>query len=287
MGESDAVGEQFRLLPLTTQSCVGADGREQLFVRDLPWLQYFNKEYGREDMESDEEQEEEDEQNEEDEGEDEEMIREDHAIDFTNSPSLTPSRLSILTTTRPSTPTSTSPLTPTSAPSTPSSRARCRRSRHTRSVKHFLPWMLTLLTRDELRLLLEGYRRAHGAWKQHKKVLYTSSVLMRDELMIALLHAGYSSWFSLMRRAGTIVCWVYKCQREDSNKYSPAEYGSWSAEKQVSHSLEQPPTSCLTLTRTHHVLTCVVALCVHRRTIDQFGRLPTSGECRTRRMTAR
>ena len=83
-------------------------------------------------------------------------------------------------------------------PSSPISR-RCR---HVESAKCFLPWVLTHLTRDELRLLLEGYRRADGAWKQNRQRLYTASVSMRDELVVALLHAGYSPHFSLQRRAG-------------------------------------------------------------------------------------
>jgi len=93
-----------------------------------------------------------------------------------------------------------------------------------KSAKWFFGWVLKRLGKRALRLIIEGMRRADGHWKRTRKqedasssssaaaasppsgcnVIYTSSVEMRDSLVVALLHAGYTAAFSLQYSAGTV-----------------------------------------------------------------------------------
>ncbi|KAJ2489577.1 translation elongation factor Tu [Coemansia sp. RSA 2050] len=61
------------------------------------------------------------------------------------------------------------------------------------------PWA-SLLGRDEIRAVIEGYRRASGG----NSSLSTSSATLRDELVVAALHAGYSASFSKAADAWTV-----------------------------------------------------------------------------------
>ena len=72
--------------------------------------------------------------------------------------------------------------------------------------KWFWPWVFTHLSKDQARLVIEGYRRADGRWANDpdSSALYTSSVRLRDEVMVLLLHAGYSPMFTLGYKAGTL-----------------------------------------------------------------------------------
>ena len=63
------------------------------------------------------------------------------------------------------------------------------------SGKRFFGWVLRLCNKAQLRLIIEGMRRASGSWLHDSKVIVTSSTVTRDELIIACLHAGYSAYF--------------------------------------------------------------------------------------------
>ena len=57
-----------------------------------------------------------------------------------------------------------------------------------------MPWVLERLGRDSLRLLLDGFSRASGITiSQRERTLLTLSASLRDELLVAALHAGYTA----------------------------------------------------------------------------------------------
>ena len=61
-------------------------------------------------------------------------------------------------------------------------------------------WVLQRLHMPQLRLLLEALRSANGAPSTGEhKIILVNSCSFRDELLIALLHAGYSAFFELQR----------------------------------------------------------------------------------------
>lgn len=64
--------------------------------------------------------------------------------------------------------------------------------------------MFVLSAQAPLRLVIEGLRRADGKWKSSKPLIYTSGVKFRDSLLHLLMHAGFSPYFTLMHRKGTI-----------------------------------------------------------------------------------
>ena len=97
----------------------------------------------------------------------------------------------------------------------------------------FLPWVLDRLNRDQLRLLLGGFRRAVAVCSQdEEQVLYTSSVLVRDQLEVALLHAGYTAYFELAYRKGVVRGYTDHTQGEGSTTLSVAQYEHRSAAQQ-------------------------------------------------------
>ena len=61
------------------------------------------------------------------------------------------------------------------------------------SEQSFAEWVWDL-AKDELRSVVHGFARASG---DENKKIYTSSVILRDELVRVLLHAGYTSRFEL------------------------------------------------------------------------------------------
>ena len=69
----------------------------------------------------------------------------------------------------------------------------------------FASWVVQL-SRDEMRLLLDGYRKGDGSWHHNRDVIHTSSTTMRDHLVRALLHAGYTAHFSIADSADD--CWA-------------------------------------------------------------------------------
>jgi hypothetical protein len=67
-----------------------------------------------------------------------------------------------------------------------------------KSVKWLAWWVLKVLDKSRLRLLIEALRRADGAFKNGgNNSIYTSGVQFRDQLIVALLHAGYSAFFDV------------------------------------------------------------------------------------------
>ena len=56
-------------------------------------------------------------------------------------------------------------------------------------------WVLQRCSPAHLRALLKGYWRADGGSEAQRSVLFTSSVTLRDELVILCLHAGYTASF--------------------------------------------------------------------------------------------
>jgi DNA-directed RNA polymerase II subunit RPB2 len=71
-----------------------------------------------------------------------------------------------------------------------------------KSAKWFPSWCW-LLGQREMRAVIDGLRRANGRWAGAKKVICTSSVRFRDELMRMLLTAGYTARFRCEYTAGT------------------------------------------------------------------------------------
>ena len=68
------------------------------------------------------------------------------------------------------------------------------------SAKSFGSWVLQRCSRDELRLIVQGLRRAGGAGPADQRVIFTSCPKFRDELITVLLHAGYTATFELQHQ---------------------------------------------------------------------------------------
>ena len=98
------------------------------------------------------------------------------------------------------------------------------------SAKRFWHWVLSCCTANQLRLIIEGLRRADGDWVQDTRVIHTSCAAFRDELMIVLLHAGFSAHFQLGFPAGTVCGYVDQNQRV----YSLREYDVLSEQQRAS-----------------------------------------------------
>lgn len=75
-----------------------------------------------------------------------------------------------------------------------------------KSTKWFWHWVLKRLNPAQMRLLLEGLRRADAHFPQARDQkghrLFTSSVAFRDQVIQACLHAGYSATFSVHKPVG-------------------------------------------------------------------------------------
>ena len=65
-------------------------------------------------------------------------------------------------------------------------------------------WALKRCDRRQLRLILDGLRQADGASAEGGECIDTSSVLLRDQLVVALLHAGFNAHFRLNYREGAV-----------------------------------------------------------------------------------
>jgi hypothetical protein len=70
------------------------------------------------------------------------------------------------------------------------------------SAKWFPSWAWQLGQR-EMRALIDGVRRVDAKWAQDEKVVWTSSVRFRDELVRMLLMAGYTARFRCEYTAGS------------------------------------------------------------------------------------
>ena len=70
-------------------------------------------------------------------------------------------------------------------------------------------WVLFQLDARQLRLVLSGLQRQAdgGQAMQHEHTICTMSVGLRDQLVHACMHAGYSAYFKLHSAAGWCVCY--------------------------------------------------------------------------------
>lgn len=73
-----------------------------------------------------------------------------------------------------------------------------------KSGKWFFKWLLRCLSRVSLRLVIEGLRRADGDWSAGHNRIFTSSDTFKDELLLALMHAGYAPYYQLYYAKGSI-----------------------------------------------------------------------------------
>lgn len=92
-----------------------------------------------------------------------------------------------------------------------------------KSGKWFSSWVWNL-NKEEMRAVIEGIRRADGDFTTYNKNIYTSSIRFRDELIRALLHAGYSAKFNLKYSKGTIRGYSPVGQKGNHKIVSPKVY---------------------------------------------------------------
>lgn len=102
-----------------------------------------------------------------------------------------------------------------------------------KSAKWFWPWVLHRLDKTQLRLLLRGVHVADQHWSQSaaqaaaergvngSNRLYASSVSFRDELVHALMHAGYTVHFGVNSLPGPRQAW--NAVPKDGHIYSTTE----------------------------------------------------------------
>lgn len=81
-----------------------------------------------------------------------------------------------------------------------------------KSGKWFPDWIYCC-NKEQLRCIIAGLHRADGKFATNRKVIATSSVTFRDELIVVLLHAGYTATFDLAYKRGTIR--GYTCKSDD------------------------------------------------------------------------
>jgi hypothetical protein len=96
----------------------------------------------------------------------------------------------------------------------------------------FWSWVLTQLDKTQLRLLFTGLKRAaDGLWPASghstTDAIFTSSVRFRDELTIALLHAGYTTHFERVCRKRAMHSTSTVRRLGDDNVALPALTDTW------------------------------------------------------------
>jgi len=121
----------------------------------------------------------------------------------------------------------------------------------TRGSKWIPAWVNKLLDKSKLRILVEGLRRAaYGLFKNvENKIIWTSSERFRDELIIVLLHAGYSAFFNVENEPGKIK--GYSLQ---DKIYKPKEFNVIEATTAVYKVCYCEPTSNVGKTFSHPIL---------------------------------
>ena len=106
-----------------------------------------------------------------------------------------------------------------------------------KSAKWFW-WWVRWLSKEQLRLVIRGLHRADGDWACAGNSIFTSSVSFRDELLVALLHAGYSAFFDLQHETGTVKRWVRRAahrSRSGAETLSPDAHAALPAAEQVKY----------------------------------------------------
>ncbi|MCJ1297138.1 Phosphatidylinositol 4-kinase alpha [Xylographa carneopallida] len=106
----------------------------------------------------------------------------------------------------------------------------------TKSAKWLPSWAILCLTRQQSRLVVDGLWRADGAWKWKKKVIHTSGLRLRDQLMQLLLHAGFTPYCRFLYGAGTDRAYAWHNQQEDRALYTLKYVHSLSEEEQANYS---------------------------------------------------
>eukprot|EP00201_Polytomella_parva_P019186 CAMPEP_0175053726 /NCGR_PEP_ID=MMETSP0052_2-20121109/9091_1 /TAXON_ID=51329 ORGANISM="Polytomella parva, Strain SAG 63-3" /NCGR_SAMPLE_ID=MMETSP0052_2 /ASSEMBLY_ACC=CAM_ASM_000194 /LENGTH=1117 /DNA_ID=CAMNT_0016318305 /DNA_START=178 /DNA_END=3528 /DNA_ORIENTATION=- len=106
-----------------------------------------------------------------------------------------------------------------------------------KAAKRFWWWVHRWLSTDQLRLVIRGLHRANDSWETGEHVLSTiNSVSFRDELLIVLLHAGYSAHFTRHCAAGEVKRYMLREGREAAGlqlALAPVEYASLATEEQT------------------------------------------------------
>ena len=102
-----------------------------------------------------------------------------------------------------------------------------------KSVKWLPDWMLTQLSRDEMRSLIAGVHRATVSYTGTAKAIHTSSARFRDQLMHALLHCGYSPHCDAMYTADTTLSYKLHTLANAHNTCSVASFNDLSAKGQL------------------------------------------------------
>ena len=101
-----------------------------------------------------------------------------------------------------------------------------------KSVKWFASWVHHA-DRDQLRFIIRGLWRADGDWAHKRSRIFTSSSAFRDALTHLMLHAGYSTSFSVNNPAGTVFGWSKIGRTRPTQKIiKPAEFERMLADEQ-------------------------------------------------------
>ena len=74
-----------------------------------------------------------------------------------------------------------------------------------KSANWFMRWALHCLGQRRLQLIVRGLQRAEGSGAGEINAVLTSSARFRDELMVVLLHAGFSAYFELQHAVGAVT----------------------------------------------------------------------------------
>jgi len=138
----------------------------------------------------------------------------------------------------------------------------------------FCSWVLDGLSARQLRLLIDGLHRGCGAMMRGKsarvpcsdsdpRTIQVSSISFRDELMVALLHAGYSPHFELEYESGSIMGynrrgensrWLYEKDDIVGHESEFTAVTAWNDMWRVSYSSPSSPTGqtrCLPILNRH------------------------------------
>ena len=97
-----------------------------------------------------------------------------------------------------------------------------------KSAKWLIWWVLQRCGKQQLRQIIEGLRQADGVTApsadgaEGRECIDTSSSIFRDQLVVALLHAGFNAHFRLNYRIGAVRGY-YKIGSRTSRVYRPDE----------------------------------------------------------------
>ena len=104
------------------------------------------------------------------------------------------------------------------------------------STPRTLPaWMWMQLSPAQLRLLMEGLQRASGSTGEDGEAIFTSDVQLRDQLMQALLHCGYSPHARIRHTAGAVRGYTCHDQQADHSSFSVEQVQQLSEQEQAGY----------------------------------------------------